>query len=177
MWHTLDWAWRKPVQKTNAQNWRARKLSQGESDEGSEMSKSVKEARHPSRQSSKDSNTADSISPNGPLSPSARSSCMSPVFKDLLAQKVAERQTRVNGAGTPAEETPPTPLPQTMAAPPAPPPPAPVKQPEPSTPISEAPTAAPGASNGSTNGNGSLPHSFSVEEIQKVSIIWDKLAF
>jgi len=83
---------------------------------------------------------------------------MSPVFKDLLAQKVAERQTRVNGAGTPAEETPPPP-PQAAAP----------KQPEPSTPAAEAPPSA-GASNGGTNGN--LPHSFSVDEIQKVNNVF-----
>ncbi|XP_059486375.1 SH3 and multiple ankyrin repeat domains protein 3 isoform X3 [Neocloeon triangulifer] len=136
-------------------------MSEGESDEGgSEAGKGPKKERRPSRQSSKDSNTAESISPNGPLSPSARSSCMSPVFKDLLAQKVAERQTRVNGAGTPAEETPPPPPPH-------------AKQPEtPSTPVAEAaPPAAPSASNSSSSAaatNGNLPHSFSVEEIQKV---------
>lgn len=93
------------------------------------------------------------MSPNGPLSPTAaRSSPMSPVFKDLLAQKVAERQTRMNGAGTPADEHPPA---------------------SPSLATQDANQAIESSSGtteqATTNGNGGhLPHSFSVEEIQKV---------
>ncbi|XP_065352169.1 SH3 and multiple ankyrin repeat domains protein 3-like isoform X2 [Cloeon dipterum] len=133
-------------------------MSEGESDEGgSESTRGSKKERRASRQSSKESNTAESVSPNGPLSPSARSQCMSPVFKDLLAQKVAERQTRVNGAATPADETPPPPPPHA--------PPGPEAQPSAAAAPKPAPTAAPGAA-AATNGN--LPHSFSVEEIQKV---------
>lgn len=97
------------------------------------------------------------MSPNGPLSPSAaRSSPLSPVFKDLLAQKVAERQTRINGAGTPAEEHPPSS-------------PSLTSQDNKKQAGESSSSAAEPTSNGNGNGNGgSLTHSFSVEEIQKV---------